>query len=382
MVVSPKGLDTGIYARLFPVGTLRWLVHEPTMRSKRSIASVAVIPPPADPARVSELRLSPAGRALLDIVRVLAALYVMASHAFGGPMAHFAQEAVITFFLLSGFVIFYNEAGGRPGYWGRRAKRIYPTLLGAMLIALFIAWTDGRLRDASLGSFVGTLLGLQDEASLKPGVLMAPFLGNSPLWSLSYELWFYAAFPLALRLFNAAPVRTNHAIGIACTLLYASFIVSPNHFSLVGSYFLLWWAGAVAADSYRKGQPFPRTVLAWMLVWCGVALIPVVMASGKFGAYPILPLRHMAVGLAMIMLAHSPLRHWLARLAQPTARLAYAAASISFGIYVVHWPLLIQSHLVERIGMPMSLLVVLAAAWAIDALPASLWRSVAAPRVS
>ncbi len=210
---------------------------------------------------------------------------------------------VITFFLLSGFVIFYNEAGGRPGYWGRRTKRIYPTLLG-----------------------------LQDEASLKPGVLMAPFLGNSPLWSLSYGLWFYAAFPLALRLFNAAPVRTNHAIGIARTLLYASFIVSPNHFSQVGSYFLLRWAGAVAADSYQKGRPFPQTVLAWMLVWCKVALIPVVMAPGKFGANPILPLRHMAVGLAMIMLAHSPLRHWLARLAQPTARLAYAAASISFEI--------------------------------------------------
>ena len=200
-------------------------------------------------------------------------------------------------------MIFYNEAGGRPGYWGRRTKRIYPMLLG-----------------------------LQDEASLKPGVLMAPFLGNSPLWSLSYELWFYAAFPLALRLFNAAPVRTNHAIGIARTLLYANFIVSPNHFSQVGSYFLLWWAGAVAADSYQKGRPFPQTVLAWMLVWCKMALIPVVMAPGKFGAYPILPLRHMAVGLAMIMLAHSPLRHWLARLAQPTARLAYAAASISFGI--------------------------------------------------
>lgn len=62
----------------------------------------------------TQRKLSPNVKAGLNVARSAAALYVVAHHAvqIPGPMGaifSFGQEAVLVFFLLSGFVIFANE---------------------------------------------------------------------------------------------------------------------------------------------------------------------------------------------------------------------------------------------------------------------------------
>jgi peptidoglycan/LPS O-acetylase OafA/YrhL len=84
-------------------------------------------------ARPQPPALSPRVRALLDAARACAALYVVAHHVakgygFPGLTGHllrFGQEAVIVFFLLSGFVIFANERSPPPlrSKWRQSRRR-------------------------------------------------------------------------------------------------------------------------------------------------------------------------------------------------------------------------------------------------------------------
>lgn len=136
------------------------------------------------------------------MLRGFAAAYVFAGHlllarlpqGFGGArfLLSFGQEAVMVFFLLSGFVIFHSTHQHRDksfaGYFYRRWKRIYPIFLLALGLAWLVAWVSSGVKPAVSGrELAGNLLMLQDFGFAKPGVWVTPFLGNLPLWSLSYE---------------------------------------------------------------------------------------------------------------------------------------------------------------------------------------------------
>src|SRR5215813_11806316 len=133
----------------------------------------------------------------LDAARALAAIYVVLHHVILQKVAisralpqilkipfKLGQEAVIVFFLLSGFVIFANENARalRPkGYYLRRLRRIYPVLLIAMLVSTLVALSNHQLSALfSVQELFGTLAGLQDVSFLKPGVIADPYLRNDP----------------------------------------------------------------------------------------------------------------------------------------------------------------------------------------------------------
>jgi peptidoglycan/LPS O-acetylase OafA/YrhL len=325
-------------------------------------------------------RLSPRLIAGLDTARAAAACYVVAHHvadAHGwsshgpGILLRFGQEAVLVFFLLSGFVIFANErkrALKPGGYFLRRLRRIYPALIVAMLVSTAVAW-DNRtlLADFHWRELLGTLFSVEDVSLLKPGVIADPYLGNDPLWSLSYEVAFYVVFPLVLRAWTARPAWTNHAVGLVCCLAYATYALWPNHLSLVTAYFLVWWCGAMAADAYFRGGEDVRAMaapFAWLIALCGLAAAVVGLAgfSGP-GLYPFLPLRHFAVAAAMLAALFSPLGRWLAALCARWAAPAAYVASISYGLYVLHFPILVQWRRASGLaGTAMAFAVLVAAA--------------------
>jgi peptidoglycan/LPS O-acetylase OafA/YrhL len=140
---------------------------------------------------------------LADAVRGFAASYVFAGHlvmncfprtARWTVLFLFGQEGVMLFFLLSGFVVMYSmETGADKSfgtYIGRRFFRIYPIFILALALsyALAASWS------VDLKVLVGNLLMLQDFTDGKPGVLFGTFEGDLPLWSLSYEWWFYLMY--------------------------------------------------------------------------------------------------------------------------------------------------------------------------------------------
>lgn len=323
--------------------------------------------------------LSPRAIATLDAVRGGAAVYVVLHHlsvAMNLPIwirapLLFGPEAVIVFFLLSGFLIFHHERDrpdGIAGYALRRALRLYPMLIVAMIVSALVMLAHGWLwaRFSWRGLF-GTLFGLQDVAWLKPGVIVGTFLGNLPLWSLSYEMAFYAMFPAVLVAWKRWPAATNHLVGLASILAYASYVAWPNHWSLVTAYFGLWWAGAVAAQAHAAGRLTLRGMAAalfWLVALAVAAAVVVLIVPDKGpGLYPMLMLRHFGVAPLILIVAVSPLARRLGDLALSAAAPAAWLASISYGLYVVHFPL------VDRAGaalMPLAIAVSVLIAWAGD----------------
>ena len=298
--------------------------------------------------------------AALDAGRALAAVYVVLHHLtvrYGAPFPvsiafRFGQEAVLIFFLLSGFVIFASERERalRPaGYAWRRVRRIYPPLLVAMAVSTLVALDDGRLAgDFSLRALIGTLAGVQDIAALKPGVIVDPYLLNYPLWSLSYELAFYLAFPFVLRLWRARPQLASHVVGAAGCLAYAVYIARPGHFLLMVAYFPIWWTGAMAARAYLDGDRSARALvvpLGWLAALCVVAGAGIVVAGYRgAGVYPMLMLRHFATALLLTAALFGPIGAMLAGVVVRWRGTFAGTAAISYGLYVLHYPLLLQWH--------------------------------------
>lgn len=306
----------------------------------------------------AQRRLSPRARTGLDGARALAAIYVVLHHViesrwhFTGvfELFRFAQEAVIVFFLLSGFVIYYNERHRLDrvsGYYMRRVRRIYPPLLLALVVSTIVFALNGNLARAfHWRTLLGTIGGLQDVAFLKPGVIVTPYLHNVPLWSLSYELFFYLVFPLVIVLASAFARKADHIIGSICVAAYVLYVLHPNHWSLVVSYFEIWWVGAMAAKAYLAGGSDFRAV-GHSLTWLGALSLIAGLACFHvgyrgLGYYPFLMFRHFAVALLLCVVAFSAVgRKFAAVSFRWRPQLAWLA-SISYGIYVLHYPLLIQ----------------------------------------
>lgn len=303
--------------------------------------------------------ISPQLRLTLDIVRSLAALYVVVHHITirldpfpGDFMFKFGQEAVMAFFLLSGFVIHANErhraATDAKGYLLRRGLRIYPTLICAMLLSMAVAWWDGTLAERfDASKAVCTLFALQDAGNLKPGTICSPFMANSPLWSLSYELVFYAIYPLLLPVFLRAPKRVSHGIGLATLVLIALYAFAPSHFFLLPAYFLVWWCGAMAAERFlHSDTPLDGPLIAFAYLFAATAAWGVVLwfeGLNELGTYPMLMVRHFGLALVMLALFLSPAGRWAAE-RLPLVGVSFWSwiAAASYGIYVFHFPLLIQ----------------------------------------
>ena len=161
------------------------------------------------------MKLSPAHSAYLDFVRFFAALAVLLGHMSQDgfdmswmPLANMSHDAVIVFFVMSGFII-YSSTAGRGGsgldYLVARASRIYSVALPAVLfcvaLSLLVGWLAPQLipslpawRPFSLGNIAGSLLFINESwSAFRPGTQLTL---NGPYWSLCYEVWYYIVFGL------------------------------------------------------------------------------------------------------------------------------------------------------------------------------------------
>jgi peptidoglycan/LPS O-acetylase OafA/YrhL len=166
----------------------------------------------------------------LTSLRFFAAMAVVAHHYISfGP----GYSGVTFFYVLSGYVLALNYSGRvstpaqiRDFYW-RRFARIYPTHLLTLLIAVPLGGT--------LLAFIANLLLLQSWVPLT-----SYYLGyNSPSWSISNEMAFYAVFPLLV----GVATRRNAIIWViglvAVAALFAFAYPSPLG-SNPGAHFLFY----------------------------------------------------------------------------------------------------------------------------------------------
>lgn len=290
----------------------------------------------------------------LDLARFLAAVMVVLAHLdyFGaipqgawGVAAELGREAVIVFFVLSGFVIASTVAQRHPSardYAVARLSRLYSVALPVLLLGLACALAvraftglvppSGYVLDKLHVYLPFHLLFLGQHWTLSE---VPPYM--EPYWSLNYEAWYYLLFGLACYLRGR---RRIVLVALALVLMgYKLWLLLP-----------VWLAGAWLCRSRhgaRLGIAAARAGwLASLLLlgaWAGLRLEePLRLAAIAWWPFPALPLGSADRFLgdyavcAIVLLNFACARNAgftaLARIA-PAARLL---ASYTFTLYLSH----------------------------------------------
>jgi peptidoglycan/LPS O-acetylase OafA/YrhL len=205
---------------------------------------------------------------------------------------------------------------------------------------------------------------LQDTFSLKPRVICIPFLGNTPLWSLSYEWWFYMLFYFFTKQFSNKAFWWVYIISSIAT---ASYIWYPCFLNRQLMYLIIPWVGVVMANLYIEkkliGFKNLQIPLIFMCINTAILGINVLYMHGSIslGISPFLEFRHFSFAMLAIfffiiwnrfqLIGFSKLFHFF-----------IPVASISYGIYISHWFLVVKASylntLIENRNLRMGIYII------------------------
>ncbi|WP_395403790.1 acyltransferase family protein [Pseudoduganella sp. UC29_106] len=201
----------------------------------------------------------------LDLLRFLAALTVLVSHASGHTLGgrvlpvSLGHNAVIVFFLLSGYVIAHvadHKERSPRAFWISRFARVYSVALPAILLTPLVDqiglhidpgfYAGGMTtHDYSLVRIVASL-GFVNELWF---VSIMPF-SNSPYWSLCYEMSYYLLFAI----YTFAGQRRWFWLALA------ALVIGPKILLLAP----IWLVGVVL---YRQRSWYHISEAAGWLLW-------------------------------------------------------------------------------------------------------------------
>jgi len=289
--------------------------------------------------------IGPALCAYLDAVRFGAAMLVVLHHWLvvaripGWGWLRVGDDAVMVFFALSGFVIAHTAATKDrdiASFAFNRATRVYSVAVPAVAVTFLIdALVHGRLPSARQAVAALTFTTDQWFATVETW-------SNFPWWSLSYEVWYYAAFACLFYLRG-----WRRALGIAAVVL----IAGPRLLLLAPA----WFAG-VAAYRAATARPMDRSA-----AWCAALLPPAAYLVLKSTiAYPVLagaPAALLGPEASLSLLSYARAFPWQITLAMLAAVNIVGVASLrrgnpagprgvgwlagaGFSIYLMHVPFL------------------------------------------
>ncbi|WP_169303309.1 acyltransferase family protein [Pedobacter cryophilus] len=285
----------------------------------------------------------------------------------------FGQEAVIIFFILSGYVIHtswtHNINKDLKSYFIKRFRRIYFPFIIALGLSLIIL----PLSKFTWKEFIGNLLMLQDFSSGKPGVFVDSFMGNAPLWSLSYEWGFYLLFPFVYIAIGNKDSRLFYIMFISFISMLA-YILFPNHLFLIPAYLIIWWCGlelsSLKTILSNKTFNVKRAFIAFfpILLLLTITTIYRQVNFGEFraGVYPLLFLRHFTFAFLFVFLAlkGGMFKLFIKSIIFPFHHLA----PISYGFYIFHYIIFIQwsTGISWYFDIPLKLIIVFALSYLVE----------------
>lgn len=171
------------------------------------------------------------------------------------------------FFILSGFVLTWSFRPGATArrIWRRRAAKIFPIHVVTWTIAL-VGLLYASSHDISVSAALASLLLLQ---AWSPDVETF-FAVNTPAWSLSCEVAFYAAFPLLIRLVRRVRDRALWPLAglLALSIAAVPIVALPMENDL--AYWFTYVLPATRALEFVLGMVLARIVLSGR--WIGVGL--------------------------------------------------------------------------------------------------------------
>lgn len=312
----------------------------------------------------------------LDVLRGLLAVYVVVGHgrwllwaghsawlsqphpwwqaplAYGSAAFRYGHEAVMVFFVLSGFFIHLRFAkqvtgGGRAleagEFYRRRLHRLAAPYFFALLVTVLCDLAGGalfpRLYDSATGdppldhTFAA---GGYSTAAVVPALVMLPstrgvdFGSNGPLWSLAFEVVYYALYPAWLSLRRRSEALAFGVIPIACLAL--AFVPGGGFPVNVLLHYPIWLVGALLAERLVAAR-LPGYTMAGAVIM--FALGAVVHVTGTAVLSRIVAA--LIFGTAAVLAASTAIPPgWLSR-----AFGAFEYLGVrSYSIYIVHFPFL------------------------------------------
>jgi peptidoglycan/LPS O-acetylase OafA/YrhL len=309
----------------------------------------------------------------LDALRILAALTVVASHVAYPRFTYgtyqwmrdlnLGSDAVILFFVVSGLVI--AKAAARDGTLARYAFNRATRLYSVMIPALLLTWTLDRIglsinslsypaqfyQHLPLPTFLLSGLTFSNEWFVVDPVRLG---SNGPLWSLSYEVAYYALFGAFVFLSGVRRILV---------IVLLSVIVGPLALLLMPSWIfgvLLW--KSISGTPDRRMPP----MLAWILAILPPVLYAAALALSVPGALSDLtaavwPAPSAAYALrfssefvwngliGLLVAAHLlGMAHLLTTWHRGVTTIRWLAGA-SFSVYVTHYPAL---HFLDAITPP------------------------------
>ncbi len=292
----------------------------------------------------------------LDLLRGLAAFTVFLGHTRGASFVEFGSlpptqktatlaiafgmtrlgyEAVLIFFVLSGFLV-----GGQiisrtlTGYFAlseyvidrccRILLPLVPAVLFTELLNIFV-FGDPVVPTVLLGNMTGL-----------NGLLLPTLNHNAPLWSLTYEIWFYVLGGLVGYIMS----RAGRRISVGAL---AGFLLCAAVFSILSARLLLYWVIAaivsLCLDTRHKGW---LGISGFALALCGIFCNQLATESKSFINIAVVPpeiaqsLICAGVCLTLPVLCSQTMNERLMILRKPAAYLA----GFSYTLYLFHYPTL------------------------------------------
>lgn len=263
----------------------------------------------------------------------------------------FAHQAVIVFFLISGWLVggsLLNKLGqprALRSYAIDRVTRLWTVLVPTLFMMLGIGLVIGAVipepagfgaaaGNYSASTFFGNLLGMQT-------ILVDQFGGNYPLWSLANETWYYIQFPLLVLIFTGHGMLQQSACALLLALTVAFLPLAMT------MYFGIWLLGAAFSRIRVESSVVSRMLL-------------LVVAVGLSVYYRIYGLNDDIVPESFVqdLICTLPVVIFLAALYKPVdpqsailpklGAFAKWLSEFSFTLYVLHVPMI---DLMQHIGL-------------------------------
>jgi len=296
--------------------------------------------------------LKGASSIVLDLLRLLCALVVLAAHSRGIWFpSHWndlvpsrsAHGSVVVFFVLSGYVIAYTTVNGHRSayqYAIARLTRLCSVYFPAIAITILCALIALLVNPVIYADF--------DKGNNIPRYFLsliycneiwfmsaAPVI-NSPVWSLGYEFWYYVLFGVCIYRFDGWK-------GWILPLVVAAF-VGPKILAMM----VIWVMGWAA---FHLKKPQLRIGVSWILV--------AVIMVFSIALMLMLPPMPYAFGSAPLFYGAAFLTDWIVGFfvalaiwllptdiepqlkESPSLKRMRIIANLTFPIYVLHFPLLV-----------------------------------------
>lgn len=283
----------------------------------------------------------------LNLLRTIATFAVFIGHFSyeqfsGGNIKYiglFAHDAVIVFFVLSGYVISYvaNEKElTLKDFLASRFGRIYSVLLPALILTIILdnigvifdsVNYDNYIFNNVITRFFINIFCLQEifNKSIR-------FMSNGPLWSLAYEVWYYILFGLLF--YNKNSRKIKIIIPILLFIFYKVTILFP-----------IWLLGVFAyklskKDIFNKNNSyiaFFTTIIVFIILKKVGALT--YFSIQRFG-YSQYFIGDYITGV-LIFINILSIKNMKSDLIMKLDKIVESLQRFAFSIYLFHFPLLV-----------------------------------------